>query len=453
MKDDCAPQPKNNSEANRIWGSRDMWDQLSHDSNFRILEAEFTKMLAKVKWTLCQQKMIFTGQEREELSQQKQLDYTIHINGKGCHPANITALLSLYSFPDPGKKSKKEKYNGKAHVGHVIRRAITVLRSAGPSRSKILVGVTNLRSIQWYTVERPFGVEYDDLEGPFSYCVSPKTDRVKNSLAAIFLADSSHLFCVDGNQYRVNDCIVEFLQYLGSGVTSCVYKTKHNDDIVAAKLYKQNYHSNNEEKILDRLKGVQGVPIVKGVAKDFKLLLLLPVGEKVKSSLSREAAKNMTAVIDTLKETHGRNIVHRDVRMGNIVLVDGSFVLIDWGFACESGEVSVLHGSLLTGSSRVIEKYGLLDMYLPQDDLISFVKSLYLFSHPTVAREMRQLSGSPSGSSLAGVSKIDRKKLLAKWDQLLEGANRWQEALKFASELSYDELRDWVFEWAVNFCP
>lgn len=111
-------------------------------------------MLNNVKWDKCSQKMSFTGYEKEELSNQKHLDYTIYVKDKARVLSNVTALLSLFSLPDPRKKSKKGKYNGKAQVGHAIRQATTVLNSAGPSRSKIVVGVTNLRCVQWYTVEK-----------------------------------------------------------------------------------------------------------------------------------------------------------------------------------------------------------------------------------------------------------------------------------------------------------
>ncbi|KAI5069651.1 hypothetical protein GOP47_0015952 [Adiantum capillus-veneris] len=162
VRDDCVPLAVNEKVANDIWGSRVEWNSLN-DPGVRILEEKFNKMLKKVKWNQCKQEMVFTGHEREELSDQKQIDYTIYIKGK-CHVAsNVTALVSLYSFPDPGKRSKRPKYNCKAHVGHAIRRAISVLQSAGPVRKRIAVAITNLRCIQWYTVERAWSEDVWDM--------------------------------------------------------------------------------------------------------------------------------------------------------------------------------------------------------------------------------------------------------------------------------------------------
>lgn len=420
------------------------------DSKYRILEEDFNKMLEKVNWDMCLQKMSFTGHEREELSEQKQLDYTIYVKGKERLPSNVTAVLSLFSLPDPGKKSKKGKYNCKAHVGHVLRRATTILNSAGPSRSKIVVGVTNLRCVQWYTVEKPGSEDDANPRGPYLYARTPEIDATKRSLAAIFLADPAHLYCDLSKKHSVNDSTVEFVEFLGSGATSSVYKASHLGDSVAAKLYKKGFSAHNEMEILKLLEGVQGVPIFKGVAKDLKVLLLSPVGKRLKKSVPTEVRINLTGIIDTLKEAHHRHIVHRDVRMGNILLVDDrSFMLIDWGFASKVGEMAQFQGSLLTASSRVLEYHGHPIEYMPEDDLISFVKSLYLFSHERLSYQMRQFSGK-SGS---GCLTLEPTKINSLWKQLLEGAEAWQRALELAEKLSYDELKDWVSWWAVNFCP
>ncbi|KAI5072989.1 hypothetical protein GOP47_0013095 [Adiantum capillus-veneris] len=77
---DCVPVPVDERLANRIWGSRDECDSLNN-SKLRILKENINRMLLKVKWDQCKQEMVFTGHEREELPDQKQIDYTIYVKG------------------------------------------------------------------------------------------------------------------------------------------------------------------------------------------------------------------------------------------------------------------------------------------------------------------------------------------------------------------------------------
>lgn len=126
------------------------------ESETKVSEAVFRTMLSDVNESMCHNVMTFTGNAQEDgKSLRKLIDFTIHIKGKASLPCYTTGLLSLHSLPEPGKQGNLDKkYNGKHHVGHAISRAITTMEDAGPTRRKILVGVTNLRKIQWFTVER-----------------------------------------------------------------------------------------------------------------------------------------------------------------------------------------------------------------------------------------------------------------------------------------------------------
>ena len=65
--------------------------------------------------------------------------------------------------------------------------------------------------------------------------------------------------------------------------------------------------------------------------------------------------KMMSLVRKVCKVVHSKAIVHRDVRLGNIVLLDGpSFLLIDWGFACRTGLKLTYHGNLLLTASKIV---------------------------------------------------------------------------------------------------
>ncbi|MCO5605348.1 hypothetical protein L7F22_059531 [Adiantum nelumboides] len=453
VRDDCVPSPVDGKVANHIWGSQVEWDSLN-DPSVRILEEKFNKMLQKVKWHQCKQEMVFTGHAREELSDQKQIDYTIYIKGK-CHVAsNVTGLVSLYSFPDPGKHSKRSKYNCKAHVGHAIRRAISVLQSASPARKKIVVAVTNLRCIQWYTVERAWSEDAWDMRSPLVYSRSVEIDSAKRSLAAVFLADPAHLFCQQSHSYVIDGHELEFLEYLGSGVTSTVYMVNYLDEHAALKISKGAFDVRCEKETLELLKGVPGVPSVQGVSSNLKSLLISPVGEKVKGSVPPRARRNFANVIDTLRQAHERKIVHRDVRVGNMLIFYESFLLVDWDFACGVECRDLFCGSLLTASSSVLKDYGNPALYRPKDDLVSFVKSLFLFSHPSEAHQLRQYAQRSSSQFPSSQSQVFQpEKLLEWWDLTLAEANDWLEPLRFAEGLHYVDLKEWVARWAVNYCP
>lgn len=457
----CVPLPVDEETANKLWGEENLesFAELQNNTKNRILEKEFIKMLERVNWDMCKQKMVFTGNAQEELSQQKQIDFSIHIKGRECLPCYVTALVSLHSIPDPGPKSKQPKYNGKDPLGHAVRRATVVLHNAGPSRRKIILGLTNLRSIQWYTVGRGIDKDADcPMEGPYVYTHSQELKEVKESLAAILMAEPAHLFCKDGSEYAINGSPVEFISLLGFGATSTVYKASYLGSTVAAKVHKEKFRS-DEHEVLRMLQGVPGVPTINGATDDGKVLLLSPVGSKIQKSVPEEARKNLVGLLDTLKSAHEKGIVHRDVRLGNIVVVHSSFLLVDWGFACKVGEKLPFRGSLLTASSRVIEchEQGVSMVFGPADDLISFVKTLYLLGHWSFHDKLRSLrfSGpqglsSPQGSSQEGTDSV---KLVDLWELALKDSVSWKTALDHAEKSSYGDLKEWVAEWAVDHCP
>lgn len=196
-----------------------------------------------------------------------------------------------------------------------------------------------------------------------------------------------------------------------------------------------------------------GVPTVNGVTDDGKLLLLSPVGKKIRSSVPQEARVNLALLIDTLRSAHEKGIVHRDVRLGNILVVDSSFLLIDWGFACKVGERSPFRGSLLTASSRVLDRHkqGRPMVFNPADDLVSVVKFLYLLGHGSLHHELRGLCVASRRVLSQGETNIE--KLAGLWKLTLEESVSWKIALDHAKKLSYDNLKDWVTQWAVDYCP
>lgn len=297
------------------------------------------------------------------------------------------------------------------------------------------------------------------MVGPYVYTHSQELTGVKESLAAILMAQPAHLFCKDGSDYAIKGSPVEFISLLGSGATSTVYKVGYLGSIVAAKVHKDKFCSDDERRVLEMIQGVPSVPTIKGATDDGKVLFLSPVGSKILKAVPAEARQNLGGLLDTLKSVHEQGIVHRDVRLGNIVVVDSSFLLVDWGFACRVEEKLPFQGTLITASARVIECHarGEAIVFRPTDDLILFVKTLYLLSQCKFHDQLRSLrfSGPRGFSALEGLLQkgTDSAKLVDEWERALKGTVSWKKALDHAEKLSYGDLKEWVAEWAVDHCP
>lgn len=247
--------------------------------------------------------------------------------------------------------------------------------------------------------------------------------------------------------------------YLGSGATSSVYKCDYGGKSVAVKIYRADISmpgmelAVREKDLLQQLKGVIGVPSCAGAADDGSFLAISPIGNKIGLRLPKEARRHLPEVVDTLKAVHSKGIVHRDVRLGNIVLLDGlSFLLIDWGFACGTGHSLTFHGSLLTASKEVLEQC-IQDrssvLFWPGDDLISFVKSLYLLSQPTFDWRLRNIKLARAGGEAASQLTM----VLDLWEEELKECKDWGKAISLAGKGEYRKLRAWIWKWALNSCP
>ena len=89
-----------------------------------------------------------------------------------------------------------------------------------------------------------------------------------------------------------------------------------------------------------------------------------------------------------------QGIVHRDVRISNIMKHQSTIYLVDWGYAIESNTLVPFKGAIHVASTRVLqvifkfldEKQQLLSKemvsFLPEDDLETLVKTRWLFLFP-----------------------------------------------------------------------
>jgi len=92
-----------------------------------------------------------------------------------------------------------------------------------------------------------------------------------------------------------------------------------------------NYHIKNILKIKDIKKDNENVYIITDYARNGDLLEFV----MSKNRLTEEKAREIfLQIIDALDYTHNKNIIHRDIKLENILLSENNEVILgDWGFA------------------------------------------------------------------------------------------------------------------------
>lgn len=92
--------------------------------------------------------------------------------------------------------------------------------------------------------------------------------------------------------------------------------------------------------------------------------------------VNRLKAEHFTSLLKDLCAIHEAGIVHRDIRLANILLIDGTAKLIDFGYATAPTTSMQLVGTQSTASQAILEAAAKGDLiyYRPEDDLESLLK-------------------------------------------------------------------------------
>ncbi len=160
---------------------------------------------------------------------------------------------------------------------------------------------------------------------------------------------------------------------LGQGSTStayCITRTSDSRDFVA-KVYHRKEQAQadmeHEAYILKLLQPVKHVPILVETTSatigscTVPCLVLSPVGlhmQPPSTSLRRSLTPtDINMIIDVLQQAHCNDIIHRDVRLANLYLIqDGGVLVNDWGCACKKVKLipyHVLNDTLITIESTL----------------------------------------------------------------------------------------------------
>lgn len=147
-----------------------------------------------------------------------------------------------------------------------------------------------------------------------------------------------HSFCVpDIPGYSIQNV-------LGVGSFSVVYRVRKGDEEFAAKVHDKAEDWRAEYDVLCKLASISNVPkVIEKIAETpesscWNTLIICPVACHVEapafSTGHSLTSSDISDMIDVLKGAHELKIIHRDIRPPNLLLCEGSGVLVsDWGCA------------------------------------------------------------------------------------------------------------------------
>jgi serine/threonine protein kinase len=204
---------------------------------------------------------------------------------------------------------------------------------------------------------------------------------------------------------------------------------------------------------LQQLAGIPGVPRLVGVCKDANNMpgiVMQPLGKVLEwgewsSRVTSEQPLHQLVgqLVLTLKMSHARGIINRDVRPSNVIVAGSEtqqLVIIDWGFAvkCPEGSESVAavyEGTIAYASDSVWRQYmdgsGCGEVRVsPADDLVSLVRCMFVMLHPAVQQDLRTLP------------RDDAQAAMGFWHRLLAIRPRWQLAVGAAARADYGMVRE-----------
>lgn len=161
-------------------------------------------------------------------------------------PENVGAILFAQSTSESLKSSKS--YSTSFAVGEAVAIGQILLRNASEKRRFIIVGLTNVRKIRWFRVERP------SMAGNFNGVRSCEITSVRKSLAG-FMCCSLETLGIYEISIFVGQKQFVLGRWLGEGATSNVYAVNVDNAECAGKVAKAGHSISMDVTNLSKLKG------------------------------------------------------------------------------------------------------------------------------------------------------------------------------------------------------
>jgi len=225
---------------------------------------------------------------------------------------------------------------------------------------------------------------------------------------------------------------------LGSGTQGIVYTTLEYPTWFI-KCHREERHFRNEIAVLTSLRGVLGVVQLEAIDYSNRVLAASPICEHLAAFRGKAVMYDLAMqLLDTLRDIHGRGLVHRDARASNFLVKlneggDAEQALIcDWATSAELDEEEDYEGALHFTADSVLQNIrdgNRSFVFTPAMDLESLAK--------TVWDLLRRKE--------CGVSQLPREDtsgMLEWWLTRARSEYKLATYLKFARNLDYQGLRD-----------
>lgn len=431
VKDDHFPPTVNDTEVDILWPIAE-WNEILDKE--KSCEAKFTDLLEKQVRRIPEVAKSAFIKGTKTLCDPKIPDFFLVIkNQQEATTESVGAILFTQSTSE-----NNNSYCSKSAVGEAISVGHIFLRNASQQRHFVIVGLTNLKKIRWFKVERP------GMAGQFHGCRSCESSAVRHSLAG-FMCCSLDILGISTKSIMVEKEECRLGRWLGEGATSNVYVAKVNNQAYAVKVAKAGHSVSLDIENLQKLKGIKGIPsIVSSYSHPASAMFITPVCEQFSLELMfrKKMQTRLGELVDTLKCAHDRCIVNRDIRVSNILIAEDQFIIVDWGYATTLHKSVSYAGTTHFASAKVLNMLEKGVCAFPievSDDLVSLVRSLYALSRHDQLYVQKALTDLDS-DEFAQIREF--------WENEMEDNALWQEAERHAEQGNYADLKFWITSWA-----
>jgi hypothetical protein len=334
--------------------------------------------------------------------------------------ATVEALLDLKPWTSGNPFSD-------SNCGQMVRFGVHLL-DAQPRRVEVTIALTDCRKVMFIRVRHRQSSDDTRLPHVADYSVPYTLDRpngLGNRLIRGLLVTVFH-----HPEIALRPHTTERL--LASGSTSQVFSVIDKPDSVIKVVWNEGLVT-AEVAALQTLHGVNG--IVQLQASSTVALLLSPRADcsaaiaALRGSIS---APQLAPIVRALRACHEKGVLHRDVRLDNILLLGGACILADFGSSTCSSAPAVYSTPMLF---RIYTEFAQVD-FKPAHDLLALVKSVYLAMHlPRVHRDGAQ----------------DLQWIQTFWADNLN-SEPWASMVKCAGVTDYDRLESLINEYTQVHC-